>query len=417
MNPDSSTTAGRHAGEATGPAGPAGAARGPARIDVPGASVLRIERPGEIAELAACLADHHAKNEGLLVCGGRTRLAFANRARPLAAALSLDALAGVDVFEPDEGVVHALAGTPIRLLQQTVAAEGWELPLDPPGAATTVGGTIASAAMGPRAQVFGRVADAVLGLEVVGADGTPSKCGGRVVKNVTGYDLAKLYTGSFGSLGVVTGAWLRLRPQPARRAVFTSRLARDPASFERARSRARTASLRAFVWNESPGESEAELLIELGSSEAGVRHDREGLGRYLALEPAASDAVDRLRDARAQAASDHPIGLRARVLGTRLDAMRQALLAAGFEVSIDLGLGILTARGGEAPIDARGLERLRAQAVAGGGHASFEWLPTAGFESLDVFGEAPGTRALAAALKARFDPRQILNPGRFVAGT
>lgn len=416
MSPDAETGAGHGA---AGAAGPVVGARGSARISIPGASVERIERPGHIAELAALLAEHHAKSEGVLVCGGRTRLAFANRARPLAAAISLEALAGVDVFEPDEGVVHALAGTSIRLLQQTVAAEGWELPLDPPGtgAAATVGGTIASAAMGPRAQAFGRVADAVLGLDLVGADGTPSKCGGRVVKNVTGYDLAKLYTGSFGSLGVVTGGWLRLRPQPARREVFTSRLAGDRASFERACAHARTASLRAFVWNESPGETEAELLLELGSSEAGVRHDRALLSRDLALESTAPDAVDRLRDARAQAASGHPIGLRIRVLPTRLDEMRQALLAAGFEVSIDLGLGVLTARGGNAPIDARGLDRLREQAVACGGHASFEWLPAAGFEALDVFGEAPGTRALAAALKARFDPRRILNPGRFVAGT
>lgn len=402
-----------------GQAGAAGAmgAVGSSRIDVPGACVQRIERPKEGAELAALLADHHAKNEAVLVCGGRTRLSFANRARPLAAAISLEALAGVDVFEPDEGVVHALAGTPIRALQQTVAAEGWELPLDPPGEAATVGGTIASAAMGPRAQAFGRVADAVLGLELVGADGTPSKCGGRVVKNVTGYDMAKLYTGSFGSLGVVAGAWLRLRPQPAQRAVLTSRVARDGASFERARARARCASARAFVWNESPADREAELLVELGSGEAGLRHDQEVLARDFALVAAEPDAVDRLRDARAHAASRHPIGLRARVLGTRLGELREALLAAGFELSIDLGLGVLTARGGEAPIAGDGLLGLRERAIACGGHASFEWLPAAGFDGIDVFGEAPGTRALASALKARFDPRGILNPGRFVMGS
>ena len=393
------------------------AANGATRLAVPGASAERVERPAEVAELAALLAEHHAKSEAVLICGGRTRLAFANRARPLAAAISLEALAGVDVFEPDEGVVHALAGTPVRRLQQTVAAEGWELPLDPPGEAATVGGTIASAAMGPRAQAFGRVADAVLGLELVGADGTPSKCGGRVVKNVTGYDMAKLYTGSFGSLGVVTGAWLRLRPQPAQRVVLTSRVARDGASFERARARARCASARAFVWNESPADGEAELLVELGSGEAGLRDDREGLARDFALETAAADAVDRLRDARAHSASRHPIGLRARVLATRLGEMRETLLAAGFELSIDLGLGVLTARGGEVPIDADGLLALRERAIACGGHASFEWLPDAGFDGLDVFGEAPGTRALAAALKVRFDPRGILNPGRFVTGS
>ena len=68
-------------------------------------------------------------------------------------------------------------------------------------------------------------------------------------------------------------------------------------------------------------------------------------------------------------------------------------------------------------IDAEGLLRLRERAIACGGHASFEWLPAAGFDGLDVFGEAPGTQALASALKARFDPRGILNPGRFVMGS
>ena len=388
------------------------AAREP--IEVPGASVALVHRPAQISELSTLLAERHAQAEGVLVCGGRTRLGFANRARRLSAAISLDALSGIDIFEPDEGVVHARAGTPIRALQEAVAAEGWELPVDPPGAATTVGGAIASAAMGPRSHAFGRVADAVLGLELVGADGSVSKCGGRVVKNVTGYDMAKLYTGSFGSLAIVTGAWLRLRPQPARRAVLAGRIACDPGAFERARGQARTASARAFVWNESPGASEAELVIELGSSEEGVRHDREALARVMALEPAAPDAIDRLRDARAQAASRAPIGVRARVLATRLDEMRQGFLAAGLTVSIDLGLGVLTARGGGGP---GALTRLREQAIACGGHASFEWLPAAGYEGLDVFGEIPGTRGLAAALKQRFDPRGILNPGRFVAGT
>jgi len=395
------------------------------RIEVPGASVERVHRPAEVSELSSLLAERYARSEGVLVCGGRTRLDFANRARRLSAALSLDALSGVDVFEPDEGVVHARAGTPIRALQAVVAAEGWELPLDPPGAATTVGGAIASASMGPRSQAFGRVADAVLGLELVGADGTVSKCGGRVVKNVTGYDMAKLYTGSFGSLAVVTGAWLRLRPQPACRETLVGRIGRDRESFERIRELAWTSSVRACVWSEAPGAAEAEILVELSSSEAGLRHDRELLARACDFESAAPDAIDRLRDARTHAASGEPIGIRARVVATRLDELRRIFLEAGFAVSIDPGLGIVTARGGGREsagdrvcrADRASLLRLREQAIACGGHASFEWLPAMGYEALDVFGEAPGTRSLVAALKERFDPRQILNPGRFVAGT
>lgn len=385
------------------------------RIEVPGAIVERVDRPERIGEVSALLADRHAKSEGVLVCGGRTRLAQANRARPISAALSLDALAGVDIFEPDEGVVHALAGTPIRMLQAAVAAEGWELPLDPPGRAATVGGTIASAATGPRAHAFGRVADAVLGLELVGADGGISKCGGRVVKNVTGYDLAKLYTGSFGSLAVVTGAWLRLRPQPALRVVLGGRVARDRETFERARSVCRAVSVRAFVWSESPAEFEARIAVELGASEAGVAHDRAQLEAAFGLQEGEPGAIDALRDARCRGESGAPLALRARVLATRLDEFRQIVVAAGLPVSIDVGLGVVFASGALA--DPQSLTRLRGTAESCGGHASFEWLPAAWHETLDVFGEQPGTRGIAAALKQRFDPRQILNPGRFVAGT
>ncbi|MEZ4332027.1 MAG: FAD-binding oxidoreductase [Myxococcota bacterium] len=398
-------------------------------IVAPGVRVDRVHRPADVESLCAVVADHRARGEGLLVCGGRTRIGEANPARGVVAALSLEALAGVDVFEPEEGVVHARAGTPIRLLRDTVAAEGWELPLDPPGETATVGGTLASAAVGPRGHVFGRVADAVLGIEVVDGTGTASKSGGRVVKNVTGYDLAKLYTGSFGSLAVVTGAWLRLRPQPARRLILAGRVARDGATFERARACARAASVRAFVWREEPGATEAELTVELGASEAAVAHDRDALVAALALAQveAGGAVIDRLRDVRAQARAEAALGLRIRVQPTRLDAMREATLAAGLAVSIDLGVAAITARCRPGPADGRlddlvaggaaTLARLREQAEGAGGVLRCEWLPPASEGALDVFGEEAGTRSLMSSLKQRFDPRGVLNPGRFVAGT
>jgi glycolate oxidase FAD binding subunit len=125
--------------------------------------------------------------------------------------LSTLALSGVLAFEPAEGVCRAGAGTRLSELRRSVEAEGWELPLDGPGSAT-LGGALAAASVGPRSQGYGPARDAVLGLDVVLGSGERTRCGGRVVKNVTGYDLAKLYTGSFGSLGVIESAWLRLRP-------------------------------------------------------------------------------------------------------------------------------------------------------------------------------------------------------------
>src|SRR6266850_1996232 len=94
--------------------------------------------------------------------------------------------------------------------------------LDDAGRGGTLGGALATAALAPRALGFGRPRDVVLGCEVVLADGLRTRCGGRVVKNVTGYDMAKLYVGSLGALGVITGAWLRLAPKPAQLRVLQS---------------------------------------------------------------------------------------------------------------------------------------------------------------------------------------------------
>ena len=141
------------------------------RIEIPGAVVEQCYEPTSVEGVGTIIEDAARERTGLLIAGGRTRLHWANFARDISVGLSLRGLSGVDQFEPEEGVLHAAAGTPVHEIRSLVSAERWELPLDPPGASSTVGGTVASAAVGPRAQAFGRVSDAILGLDVVGADG------------------------------------------------------------------------------------------------------------------------------------------------------------------------------------------------------------------------------------------------------
>jgi len=385
-------------------------------IEIPGASVRRSYTPTTIRELEEVVAEASGESRGLLIVGGRTRLQIANPARGIEAGLSTRALEGVDEFEPEEGVLHARAGTPIGEIRRIASAEGWELPLDTPGARSTLGGTIATAVTGPRALAFGRVQDAVLGLDVVGGEGVASKCGGRVVKNVTGYDMAKLYCGSFGSLAVITGAWLRLRPAPAVRVALVVRV--DPTSFEDCRRLCGLGSVRALVWNQASDSERVEVVIELAGSEEGVAHDRGEIANTLNLSGGGRDAevaderVDTLRDARAEIGND-PIVLRARVLGTQCEELTQEMLRAGLSVSVDPGLGVIFARGELSTPDE--LVRIRAASGAAGGFTTFEQLPSAWRERLDVFGEPGGTATLMSSLKKRFDPMGIFNPGRFMA--
>lgn len=383
-------------------------------IEVPGASVSRLHQPSTIAEVGDIVAEASRERRGLLIVGGRTRLRCANAARGIGAGVSTGGLDGVDEFEPEEGVLHARAGTPIGEIRRIASAEGWELPLDTPGANSTLGGTLATGSMGPRAMAFGRVQDAVLGLDVVGGDGVASKCGGRVVKNVTGYDMAKLYCGSFGSLAVITGAWLRLRPAPAVRDVLAARA--ELVSFESVRRLAALESVRALVWNQESESERAEVVLELAGSEEGVANDRREIADVLDLSvetDPADDRVDVLRDARVSFGDD-PIALRARVPGTECEALTREILRAGFSVSVDPGLGVVFARGALSTPDE--LLAIRERSSSVGGFATFEKMPSAWREGLDVFGEADGTVGLMSNLKKRFDPMGILNPGRFMAG-
>ncbi|MFK7897841.1 MAG: FAD-binding oxidoreductase [Myxococcota bacterium] len=387
--------------------------------------------PEEVAEIVAAAATDEAS---LLVTGAGTRMHWANPMQRVAAGLSLSGLSGVTEFEPDEGVLKALAGTTIAEIQARAAEEGWELPLDPPLPGTsTVGGTIASAATGPRAHLLGSVSDAILGLDLVSAEGVASKCGGRVVKNVTGYDLAKLHCGAFGTLGVITSAWLRLRPRPESMKTLEATLPISPENFALCRKLAKQKSVRAFVWAESgeSGESrpsEAKIAIEWGGSSEGVDHDQSeaqaalsglpgvsGSGSLL-LREADPSIVDTLRDQRAQVdeGSDAGVVLRARVLGTRAFEMTRSLAEAGLSVSVDVGLGVVDARGELAGASA--LLELRRVAEEFSGHLFVESMPGSWRGEVDAFGAAAGTSVLMETLKKRFDPGLLLNPGRFVTG-
>jgi len=183
-------------------------------IDVPGARIDTVLEPRSSEELAAVLAAATGRKQSVLPMGGRTRLGIANPLQRDTVGLSLTSITGIDEFDPADGVVQVRAGTSLCEISAQVEPAGWLLPFDPPGSDSTLGGTLACGAAGPRRLGLGSVPHGVLGLDVVLASGQRAKCGARVVKNVTGYDMAKLYVGSYGTLCVIERAWLRLSPAP-----------------------------------------------------------------------------------------------------------------------------------------------------------------------------------------------------------
>lgn len=131
-----------------------------------------------------------------------------------ATVLSLRRLDRVTAYEPGDMVVSVQAGVRLADLQRTLAQRKQWLPIDPPHAEATIGGILATGSAGPRRLGYGTAKDLLLGLRVAGPRGVVTKSGGRVVKNVTGYDLHKLHVGAFGSLGVLLEAHFKVHPRP-----------------------------------------------------------------------------------------------------------------------------------------------------------------------------------------------------------
>lgn len=386
--------------------------------------------PESPAELGDVLRAAGARGGALLVRGGGSRLACGNPLRGADALLSTERLARVIELDADEGVVCAEAGVSLAVLRAAVEATGWELPLDPPGAAATVGGALASAAPGPR---FPQPRDAVLGLQVALASGALARSGGRVVKNVTGYDLPKLFTGSFGALGVIASAWLRLRPRPERCVVVAAPLRAGAAA--RVLEAARRPTVRAALCLDVPlvgalGEGaafaaaaavrEPLLLAELAGDAPAVESDLRQLAADLDASEVPAEALARAREllggATLPGAGAADLLLRVAVVPTRVAAVAAALRAAGADTLTQPARGLVHARlavAGGGVSTAPLLAAARAAAASAGGTLRIEAAPLALRAEHDVFGD-PGPRlALLRRLKSAFDPASLLNPGRF----
>lgn len=178
-------------------------------------------QPHDADQIAAFLRDRSLAGAPVYVRGGGSKVAFGRPPREDETALDMAGLSGITLYEPDELVLTARAGTKLSDIAAVVAEHGQCLAFEPPefgtlfeGGTSTLGGAVASGWSGPRRVKAGAVRDHVLGALAVGGDGQIFKSGGRVVKNVTGFDLPKLLTGSHGTLAVMTDITIKVLPAP-----------------------------------------------------------------------------------------------------------------------------------------------------------------------------------------------------------
>ncbi len=381
----------------------------------------RIVEPADGAETAALLRAARDAGEAVVVHGGGTLQRASNAPSRYDVALLTKRLDALHDYDPRDLTIGLGAGTTLAALQRALAEHGQFLPLDAPLAAqATVGGTLAAGWAGPRRAAYGRPRDLLIGVTVALADGTLAAGGGMVVKNVTGYDMGKLYTGSHGTLGAIVRANFKVLPAPPVRRVAIAPF--DDEVRDRAVAHASALELEPAAllliegFREAPPPApRARLIVLLEGSEQVVerstRELRSALGSAGVAETRLLDGDDAARafqsvlDAYVALDGDASVTLLARGLPSEAAARAHRVRAAvpRAETIADLRTGDVLVRVRES-VDIR--EILGRASVLNAGPAAV----------LDAWGEPPSTLATMRALKAAFDPRSVLAPGRFLGG-
>ncbi len=390
-----------------------------------------VYEPASVAEAAQIVGETARDAKSVVFVGGGTDLELGRRPERLDAILRTSRLDRILEHAPSDQIVVAEAGVTLSTLAAALAVHGQRLALDPVSPErATVGGVIAANAFGPRRARYGSVRDLIIGVSLVRADGRVAHGGGKVVKNVAGFDLPKLMVGSLGTLGLIATATFRLHPLPEETVTLLSadRGAREVVGL--------VADMRAAQLEPA---SVVALWRGGGRFDLAVRF--EGFGRGVAQQ---RDRFASMASGRAGAPCDVLDEAAARVLWARHDdglgggsfrakvaalpaafatVMEEALapLLAALESPVCLAyptLGLVFVKGearatGEV---AAAVTSARARLGAGAGSLVLRAAPDSLRDRVDVWGPPPAAVGLMRRVKERLDPARRLAPGRFVGG-
>jgi glycolate oxidase FAD binding subunit len=401
-------------------------------VNIPSDNLVRLE-PATETEVCDIIRAARASRQSFSIEGGGTRSGYG---RPVTAdaVLSTRRLSGITLYEPAELVVSARAGTPLAVVEQTLAEKGQMLPFEPADyrplygshGEPTIGAVAACNISGPRRVQLGAARDHLIGVRLVNGRGEAVKSGGRVMKNVTGLDLVKLSCGAHGTLGLLTEVTFKLVPMaPAEASLAIDGL--DDAQAIEAMSSALSSPfevsgaahlpmgldgsgpLTVLRLERTPDSLDyrcgrlTELLVTLGKARRVEVEESKAMWRDIAqVTPLA----------KAQAPAIWRLSLPQRTAAQAMAAISGAL---GTRYFYDLGGSIVWLA--VMPKDDAGALVIRAAAAQAGGYATLMRAPDEIRTRVDVFAPlgAPLMK-ITAGIKASFDPDGLLNPGRMYAG-
>jgi glycolate oxidase FAD binding subunit len=408
---------------------------------------LPLARPQSIPEVAELVRQAGNSRGAVYPVGGRTMLNYGLPPSKPGTAIDLRDIAKVIDYPARDMTVTVEAGITIAALQEVLAKENQRVPIDVPSPdRATLGGALAVNASGPRRYGFGTFRDYVIGISIINDRGQPVKSGGRVVKNVAGYDLCKLLVGSLGTLGIIAQVTLKLKPQPEERAFVIVGCAADKVEtlLDLAqRTRTRPVCLELFnragtQWinhhlaggfNERARvpESAWGLLVGFEDNRNTLLWQVEQIANELAsegfraLDTRVSTSSDPIWQALAELSGDSESTLifKANLLPrvTAAVCRRADELFDGLLLRAHAGNGIVLGHAGPDLTLERAkqlVSSLLKWATKDNGNLVIHRCPAPWKEALPVWGAPRGDYHLMRSIKDKLDPQRIFNPGRFV---
>lgn len=359
-------------------------------LAVDGLAPGAVERPGDEAEVARLLHEAAAAGRAVVPVGGGRLLGFGSRLERVDTALDMRGLDRVLEQSAADLTVSVQAGITLDALNEALGAAGQFLPLDPPGGpGHTIGGLLATGLSGPLRRRYGSARDFLIGLRVALPDGRLVTSGGRVVKNVSGYDMNKLHLGALGSLGVIVAATFKVFPLPHHEVTL---------GVEGGLEMARRAEALPLPPVALEILGEGRVLARFGGTEAAVTL----VARELGWPAADGSEWARL----AQRTSDR--WARISVVPGELAGILELLPAPGtWQASAH---GVVQWY----DYDPAALPAVRRAAEASGGSLVLVNAPVADKEALDAWGERPATLDVMRRLRDAFDPARTISPGRYL---
>jgi glycolate oxidase FAD binding subunit len=398
---------------------------------VDGVQAELVAEPDSVEAASRVLAAASRAGKKVVVVGNSSKLGLGNPPERVDLLVRTRRMDRVLEHAAGDLVVKVEAGARLADLQAALAPAGQWLALDPPEPGATVGGVVAANASGPRRLRYGTVRDLIIGITVVLADGTVAHAGGKVVKNVAGYDLGKLFCGSLGTLGLIAEATFRLHPRPAAAAVVTLKVERPEQVWAAVRRLLRSTLVPSAIeltWDERAGR----LAVVIEGIRPGVEAQTAAAARLLGevgeaevLGPGATEAALSRLGALPWEKAD--VGIKVAVPPAELPG---ALTDLG---SGRLGLGPLAAHAGNGvlrvglagpdPDSADQVESFagfvaeaRARLAARQGSLVVAEAPPALKRAVDAWGPPGDAVELMRRVKRQFDPERQMSPGRFVGG-